>query len=153
MARMKVADAGVHHEGAPERRGGDRCTGRCCRGFPLPYSPTALANQATTIEDGVQIAAMVIPRGEYPERPGFWRYDCKNLLPSGDCVVYETRPRMCSDYPYGLPCSWGEECEWDVARQGTAGKRREPWRRHLPIWHPLTHDTPDGRAPGTRIET
>ncbi len=124
---------------------GDRCTGRCCRGFSLPYSPTGLASRAAAggIEDGEQIAAMVIPLGESPTLPGHWRYDCRNLLPSGDCAVYESRPRMCSRYPYGRHCIHGDECEWDDAR---LGRVREGGRRCLPMWQPYhrEQDTPQG---------
>ena len=35
-------------------------------------------------------------------------YRCKNLLANGDCGVYETRPKMCSEYPYGGTCDYKE---------------------------------------------
>lgn len=31
-------------------------------------------------------------------------YRCRNLQPNGDCGIYETRPLMCRDYPYGEAC-------------------------------------------------
>lgn len=40
-------------------------------------------------------------------------YNCKNLLPSGDCGIYSTRPTMCSDYPYGKSCV-NPDCQADV---------------------------------------
>ncbi len=33
------------------------------------------------------------------------------------CTIYERRPRMCRDYPYGKPCEYAA-CEWDGAAQG-----------------------------------
>jgi Fe-S-cluster containining protein len=44
------------------------------------------------------------PRGEEFGGGLLHYYTCKNLSPAGDCVVYESRPTMCRDYPYGNPC-------------------------------------------------
>lgn len=110
----------------------DRCTGHCCRGFGLPDYATlqkdydeALRRQA---EEGVleimdrdilAIFPMLIYLGnDKPNPAGPVRgycgpqltpgpfYTCKNLLPSGDCGIYETRPHMCHHYPNGRPCEF-----------------------------------------------
>ncbi len=82
-----------------------RCTGHCCKAFHLPYSPEQLAEVAHTIEDGAVIAEMAAPLGPGTfTDEGWWRYSCRNLTPSGDCAIYETRPRMCAAYPYGGRC-------------------------------------------------
>lgn len=110
----------------------DRCTGQCCRRFPLNMTPTNIREQAgrraardpSGAADDAMIADMVIwvasePIGN-PER-GEYRdfYSCKHLLLSGDCGAYERRPaHMCGDCPYGKACEHGALCEWDLAREG-----------------------------------
>lgn len=114
----------------------NRCTGHCCKVVGLPWSPEHLrASRVAELafevngvwdlalvrhHDGLQIANMLESTGplirhavtgkEIP--PGYWGYRCKNQLPNGDCGIYETRPRMCSEYPYqGAPCEWaGHGC-------------------------------------------
>ncbi|KKK79505.1 hypothetical protein LCGC14_2832790, partial [marine sediment metagenome] len=104
-----------------------RCTGHCCREFPLPFGPEKLKEQCrrngqrnditkAPVLDGDVIADMVVYRG-------FRRWSCDNIAEelqaqsemhfytcrhfdkeSGDCAIYETRPRMCKDYPYRGTC-------------------------------------------------
>ena len=88
----------------------DRCTGHCCRSFPLLQYEKLMADPARH-QDGEQIAAMVvlIPESDPP------RFTCRNLQPNGDCGVYEARPAMCRDFPYdrrcGVPgCTWASRC-------------------------------------------
>lgn len=81
--------------------------------------PDELAERAESIIDGEQIRDMVTYLGARPiDAPAFPElsmadeagkmhfYSCKNLSPSGDCSAYETRPRMCVDYPYGDKCGY-----------------------------------------------
>lgn len=35
-------------------------------------------------------------------------YTCRNLRDNGDCGIYETRPKMCRDYPYEQPCHFSQ---------------------------------------------
>jgi len=46
-------------------------------------------------------------------RPEQQMYTCRNLLPSGDCDIYEHRPKMCRDYPSynGGRCGY-KDCDW-----------------------------------------
>ncbi len=95
-----------------------RCTGHCCRNFPLPLSPEEFQSEAANIKartiesdrdrEFVQVASMLIPLGvsskPYSDGRVQYRYSCKNFSATGDCSIYETRPRMCSDYPYGGDC-------------------------------------------------
>lgn len=96
-----------------------RCTGHCCKNFPLPRTIEELRenwllwrtgkhaeNPAAIIEDIDLIYPMVIPLGV--DRNGTHRYTCKHLLANGDCSIYIDRPRMCSEYPYGHPCDHDE---------------------------------------------
>lgn len=101
-----------------------RCAGHCCKAFNLPYSPEELDAGAASDRfiDGKQIAAMVIYLGKFAGPPlelgaapmndglTLHYYGCRNLLPSGDCGAYETRPGMCRDFPYARPCPH-PECE------------------------------------------
>lgn len=102
--------------GAPR----DRCSGHCCRVFSLPYDPAELQACASQVQDGEQIAAMVIPLGKHSEYAGAPRYlsrhdadgglhlyTCRNLdTATGDCRVYETRPAMCRNFPYERACPY-----------------------------------------------
>lgn len=109
----------------------DRCRGDCCRKFYLPVT-TADALRGGFYAEGDTIADMIvklppqetnaagdpIPEGD-PKRDHFWT--CRNLLPSGDCGIYETRPGMCSGFPYGKPCEY-KNCQSACAREGVVKK-------------------------------
>lgn len=47
------------------------------------------------------------------------RYTCANLLPSGDCGIYDSRPSMCRRYPYGRGCDV-PGCCWSPQAQESA---------------------------------
>jgi Fe-S-cluster containining protein len=93
-----------------------RCAGHCCRVFSLPYGPEEMKTRAPGFVDGEQIAAMVKHLGHglaasFPGAPPHTvpahYYTCTNHDPeTGDCRAYETRPGMCSDFPYGKPCPY-----------------------------------------------
>lgn len=82
-----------------------RCTGHCCKDFPLPYTIEEIKNKPN-LQDGQQIAEMLIflRESNYLDGKKSYRYTCKHLQKSGDCGIYESRPRMCSNYPYGKAC-------------------------------------------------
>jgi Fe-S-cluster containining protein len=100
----------------------ERCTGHCCRAFVVPSIAKAgglEAFRALTVpgvdprydcDDTRAIAAMLIDLGRTatidplttfeldPPQPLF---GCSNFgEATGDCRIYATRPRMCSEYPY-----------------------------------------------------
>lgn len=92
------------------------CGGRCCRSFPINASPEHIgeryAEAKRFLEHGdpthaqsldlVTIAEMVIRIDqEDDESP---RYTCKHLGTDGLCGIYERRPKMCREYPYGHAC-------------------------------------------------
>ncbi len=101
---------------------GDRCTGQCCRAFFLPYSPEALDALAARQpdEETLQVHGMVVHLGLFDVNPAgglnpvpCHYYTCKHFdEPSGNCGIYETRPKMCRDFPYGKPCPF-PDCGWD----------------------------------------
>lgn len=92
----------------------DRCRGECCRRIMLFQGPNAI---------GIEAAAKADP--EHPDfkeiahlfrevgwdREGRPIHKCLALLPNGDCGVYETRPRLCRDYPYAKKCD-NPGCQW-----------------------------------------
>ena len=45
---------------------------------------------------------------------GRWRYECQYLV-KNECSIYESRPTICSDFPYGHPVETYPGCVWDVA--------------------------------------
>lgn len=141
---------------------GDRCTGRCCRDFFLPFTPESLRAAAARAQEerlaelplapGVtdlpsspqshraeleQIAAMVVPfRPAGPDSSRGYRYSCVNLDEDGDCAIYDRRPDMCRNYPYGHRCDFGTRCDWDAAREGGA---RDPGQDVRRARDPVTH--------------
>lgn len=106
-----------------------RCTGQCCKEFPLSYGPEELRERCkprpaldilriskptfldmAPIQDGEIIADMVIYLGwrrwkladindEMKAQPKMHFYTCKHLQDDGNCGIYDKRPRMCRDYP------------------------------------------------------
>ena len=50
------------------------------------------------------------------------RHTCKNLLPSGLCAIYDTRPKMCRAYGVVSPCEY-KGCTFNsvcsVKKEGT----------------------------------
>lgn len=88
---------------------GKRCTGHCCRMFPLPYDLETIQQKQTVLQDGAFIADMLVPLPREPELGGrppqlYWWFTCRHLTDRGDCGVYEERPEMCRGYPYGGRC-------------------------------------------------
>lgn len=49
---------------------------------------------------------------------GNWRYSCPHFSRDGDglgvCGIYEDRPRVCLEFPYGKPQTFWDECSWNV---------------------------------------
>ena len=77
-----------------------RCTGHCCQAFPLPNYARLRVNPRRFLQ-GEQILDMLRPLPRVDARSMF---TCARLQENGDCGIYETRPRMCTDFPYGRPC-------------------------------------------------
>lgn len=86
-----------------------RCSGHCCRGFPLPgVSPHWLLTTRGDPEY-LFIADMLVnprwvPFGDMlPEgvlSSGIWIWDCRHQdSVTGNCTVYEQRPALCRNHP------------------------------------------------------
>lgn len=87
------------------------CTGHCCASFCIPQSPAQLAEMALDpddldaafLRDALVDAELLFD--------GRWGYECRHFVRdepgarTGRCSVYEARPAMCRDYPYGKPCT------------------------------------------------
>lgn len=101
-----------------------RCSGHCCSDFTLEFSPEEIRMKALKIRKApdsewkrslLEIARMLIFLRFDKQEPG-WRkpagatryhYTCKNFDPvTRNCMNYENRPSMCSDYPYGRSCAY-----------------------------------------------
>jgi Fe-S-cluster containining protein len=79
------------------------CPGFCCQTVYLPMDHANLHRFADVLIDGHQIADMLEPTGETTGTSH--HFTCKNWDPNMRlCTVYENRPFMCRDYPYGRPC-------------------------------------------------
>lgn len=95
-----------------------RCTGHCCKRFYLPLSPDQIkqARAEGRYTDIETIADMVIyleysnvsVTGETRDEFGHY-YTCKHFdAATNNCGIYERRPAMCYEYPYGKPCLYKE---------------------------------------------
>lgn len=93
-----------------------RCTGHCCKRFFIGYTP----EQFTKVlvwpeEDDATMHEMLVPLEIVhvaDKAVGAW-YTCKFFKQhedgTGDCTIYERRPKMCRDYPgysQGNSCSF-----------------------------------------------
>lgn len=99
----------------------DRCTGACCKDFTLKYSPEEFEAKKNDLQDGLQIAGMIVYLGKYAETDMIdndpsdqHHYTCRNF-DGKDCTIYDTRPRMCRTYPNGDPCRY-RDCQWEQVR-------------------------------------
>ena len=60
-----------------------------------------------------------MPSGTPSTEAGGWLFTCRHLDElTGDCLIYESRPGMCRDYPYSRPCGY-PGCSWSRGRAGT----------------------------------
>lgn len=103
--------------------------------------PMTDANGNNRAMDIQFIADMVIHLGHMTHNPVTQRlachdgeahhfYTCRHLLPNGDCGTYETRPRMCKEFPYGRECEY-PGCTWTDASAATARSGLEVVREVL----------------------
>lgn len=110
-----------------------RCTGACCRKFTLPEAPEYFERMYLAWKNAPEssfklpgndihiIWPMLIYLGQSDVSPNGGKlafpqhfYTCKHLdKDTGDCTIYEHRPRMCSEYPYGSRCKY-EDCTMRV---------------------------------------
>lgn len=112
---------------------GDRCSGNCCTKFNLPYGPDTLwrmydqwveSKTPPLVNDIHIIAPMVkylgyVSGADMIEGAGDGHYyTCKHHdTKTGNCGIYERRPAMCRDYPYGRSCHY-TACTWDDGKAG-----------------------------------
>ena len=120
---------------------GDRCRGHCCKAFCLsvPLEDIRLSAEAEKrgeteyvrtngtmgllLEDAAICAPIFVLLGEFKMNPYTGTkfdyltplYTCKELKENGDCGIYDSRPKVCRDYPHGRPCDF-PECQWDEAK-------------------------------------
>jgi len=54
----------------------------------------------------------------WDEASGQWLYACGHFARDADglgaCTIYEQRPKMCADFPYGRPQEFYTDCVWAV---------------------------------------
>lgn len=100
-----------------------RCTGHCCKRFRVAdYTSLQVAYwkehgheyDSPIKPDTQQVIDMIIDLGVPPtEDDDRAVFNCSNLdAATGDCKIYETRPKMCRSYPNGKPCRF-EGCTLD----------------------------------------
>lgn len=130
-----------------------RCTGHCCKAFYFPYAPEQVEEMLvwllavsdgldpghppyTLPEDSETILPMlvpivkVMPGDQHPGDPlgvidfEGWMYTCVHFDDStGNCRIYDRRPRMCSGYPYGRDCQHSgctAPCRGNLKTKGVA---------------------------------
>lgn len=104
-----------------------RCSGHCCRGFTMPQSPERIwamyedwlkqSNGSFAMVNDIHLVApMLVYLGvtdkyvsgaKIPNGEVLHLYTCKHHdEKTGNCSIYEHRPQMCRDYPYGYACTF-----------------------------------------------
>ncbi len=130
---------------------GARCTGRCCEAFFIASSVEellALAERAETVQERTEIATIagmivtvreVFPGDPHPgsddtehtARMAGFVYTCRHYDDrTGNCEIYESRPSMCSSYPYERGRCGFAACTWSEAKAPC--ERRGP-KLHLVV--------------------
>lgn len=112
---------------------GNRCTGKCCESFYLPMEwseweqivTSGIVPDEFNYADAHMILAMVRPDQSRPSEGN--RYTCVHFSGTS-CLIYSTRPNMCKEYPYDIPCEHGLMCASKISRAGQVGRRY-----HLPM--------------------
>ena len=107
------------------------CGGRCCQRFHLWHPPEVLKKEYEKfLENGSsglvgidQVYPMLVYLGEYYYDPidlnnkiekTIHHYTCKHHdKETGLCTIYDQRPAMCSEYPYGSACRYPGCCSDD----------------------------------------
>ena len=87
----------------------DRCTGHCCFPIMLPYGPSELHAKRDELTDGNLMADSFVYLGRKTES-GQSVFACKHFK-NGQCTIHETKPDVCSRYPYDKPCKV-PGCTW-----------------------------------------
>ncbi|NUM88759.1 MAG: YkgJ family cysteine cluster protein [Bdellovibrionales bacterium] len=101
-----------------------RCKGHCCRQFALEFPHARVRAEfqrwqetaESSIPDIGTIAPMLVPLGVARGQELFTclHHDRK----SGNCTIYEFRPKMCRDFPGPNPCTYrncashGPQARW-----------------------------------------
>lgn len=80
----------------------ERCTGHCCRRFPIDLD--VLTDPTRNVLDGDFIRDMLIELGPH-EDPNRIYATCRHF-DGRDCTAYDQRPDMCRRYPYGRACEY-----------------------------------------------
>jgi Fe-S-cluster containining protein len=119
----------------------DRCTGDCCKRFSIRYSPSEIrehyAKWLKALKEGAPLSrdigfediwtiALMVRYlgtddigvdGNKLNAKAHW-YTCIHFnKETNDCDIYEQRPAMCRNYPYGSPCLY-PGCTYKEARAG-----------------------------------
>ena len=138
-----------------------RCTGHCCVDIQIPLSPSDLSRSCEAqkrgdteyisddgsrkgiVQDCHILNYILCCPSKLPDGVT-WQYQCSKLLENGDCGIYEARPEMCRDYPYGHTCkipgctnncrgeTWGEEKCGRSEIFSEQWRRRQEWIKMLP---------------------
>lgn len=122
------------------------CPGYCCAAFYWPRTITEQRRRAAETYDGEQIADMLVrltpkqARERYEKFSGkqsglhySWKhrghyFTCKNWDEDTRlCKIYEDRPAMCRDFPYGTECPHGCGFCGGLASEERAKIRSEQW--------------------------
>lgn len=135
LAELEALIDGLAAEAEHEKASGVRCSGHCCRSFTITTTIERLKECAeyveavkrgdvsvprpdvllTPTEDLLMVSRMLESLGTHDRNPEFPHepveraqpfYRCKNLTGSGDCAIYDRRPKMCSDYAAMFVCQY-----------------------------------------------
>jgi hypothetical protein len=72
--------------------------GECCRAFTLLLKGTPVSGDKA-LEEAKKELPEWAPFFHLMDRAGASYFSCRNLRPDGRCGAYESRPKVCRDYP------------------------------------------------------
>lgn len=106
----------------------NRC-GACCEGFTLNWNPADQIERTRaderafpgmsheeSVADLEKIVDMLLTTDRYIDQEPLWtcRHFSRDAEGLGVCGIYDHRPKMCSNFPYGMPNRLYTTCSWNV---------------------------------------
>jgi Fe-S-cluster containining protein len=92
----------------PADREVKECTGECCRKFPVNDMSSVEITEMVLEERNschLILGAMLVPLHEVSDQTKSPLFTCRHWdTTTKRCLIYNYRPVMCRDYPYGMPC-------------------------------------------------
>ena len=92
--------------------------GMCCEEIPAPQPPEVIAAGMNAPSASADERAFLAGLEPVARTATGWMYRCRHFSRDehglGRCAIYERRPSICRDFPYGWPVTRWSSCSWYV---------------------------------------